>query len=1250
MSRSAIPDAVIRRSGSAMDRLKSEIDKVLEGLQQDVGCDVVTALLYNPVDGRFYFPIARGLRDTPTFEDRRLLPRTDRVAGKIVRTREPMVAEKVPGHPDMDGPFARRERIQAVAGFPLLDGDEAVGVLFVSYRAKHHFNETEFDQIESSARAICEATRQTPVLERLREPPSDDGDEMERTLDAIVNLGCALLGKPIALWLLERTTRTLEIRAGTGLTQAYLDSASIRLDDENSPSVIGEVMKTGEEIEIEDLAGDDRFRFSPLAKDADWTSLLAVPITLRGQPRGVLEIFTFAPEQLAAIKRASLGYLTRMTSVILENAYRTKESKELARIAQELSKKPDFDPAMALIVSSARRLTGADSSTIILHDKRADSFIVGCRDPEEGEGSPTVTPRNKAGLTRQIIESDTAVRMDDVRSDPRANPNLVAEGFLSFVGVRLQMEDKRIGVLYVDGRRPGQFTQHEENLLRTLADHASMALGWEQMLVRSSRAIEQATSDLYRLEARLDELCDDIQALGFDFAAVQLIRPEENTIETVYGTGVAEEWSGRSSHYLQNDRELRDIQADIALLRPLRTEIIRGWDDRFDRGVFVDFKHHQLARIYMPLFITRDRSGEIVTDWIADHSWELWKESHTQTWEGRERGDRKVLRLSWPPNDYKTEVIGTVEAGFCDPERKVPAELVNKLSQLGARRAKDIRRSSLHHVLEAIVEQARQIVRADSATLHFPYEPGQGYQFQVQAGQLDPLFLSAFPPRDPGLGREAMNIKEPRFIPDPSQGHPKDELSRQNPDIYQQGIKAMAAFPLVLGSERGVLYVHFQRSHWFREAEIGWIRLLANRAADAIRHVMNYTNIRDRARQLATLQSIAHSLGSSPDDPDLLPKISGNTLNIFAADVVTIYEYNEREDRVLTPPSIAGRLKEAREMQTKIYPDDAPRRLIGHDDNVYVEKDVGRHYILDNPGGKKSGRAASFVPREGIKSAAAILLRTGTELVGIMFINYRRPHRFSKKEKAIIDALASSAAVAIQNRRDLETRQQDLVTITHQLQAPLASLIGHLSAVETSSLSAEGMEFLENANALAEDSLAMCHGTCMAFARAAGRKMSFRKSPIDALAELKALCRRLQTTNDRNDLRFSYRRRNGLLTIQLDREVFASVMYSLAHNVMKYADRDSAVKIECSFSKKSDTSLIKIASTGEPIPAGDKELIFERFRRGRNVEMGRHHKGVGIGLWVARELMLAVGGDLWLRLSAKSPRYSQFVVQLPAEE
>jgi signal transduction histidine kinase len=226
-------------------------------------------------------------------------------------------------------------------------------------------------------------------------------------------------------------------------------------------------------------------------------------------------------------------------------------------------------------------------------------------------------------------------------------------------------------------------------------------------------------------------------------------------------------------------------------------------------------------------------------------------------------------------------------------------------------------------------------------------------------------------------------------------------------------------------------------------------------------------------------------------------------------------------------------------------------------------------------------------------------------------------------------------------------RQEDLMLITHQLQGPLVSIIGTISFLRTRSLPRAVQEDLESVLAFAEDSLSFCYGTYVSLAREAGSKSTFAVDAIDASAELRHLCERLQRTNARQDLNFRFRKEDGFPTLHMDRNVFVSVFYSLVHNAMKYAEEFSTVTLECSFERNEEAAL-KVKSIGEPIHPAEAETIFEKFARGRNIKrFGRYHSGTGLGLWVARELMRAVGGDISLELSPEHPTLSVFVVHVP---
>jgi GAF domain-containing protein len=73
-----------------------------------------------------------------------------------------------------------------------------------------------------------------------------------------------------------------------------------------------------------------------------------------------------------------------------------------------------------------------------------------------------------------------------------------------------------------------------------------------------------------------------------------------------------------------------------------------------------------------------------------------------------------------------------------------------------------------------------------------------------------------------------------------------------------------------------------------------------------------------------------------------------------------------------------------------------------------------------------------YVIREEIQSAAAIPLRTGNEIVGLMFANYRMPQTFTPPRKELIELFANQVAIAIHNSRlfkNLERRVEALTAL-----------------------------------------------------------------------------------------------------------------------------------------------------------------------------------------------------------------------------
>jgi hypothetical protein len=82
------------------------------------------------------------------------------------------------------------------------------------------------------------------------------------------------------------------------------------------------------------------------------------------------------------------------------------------------------------------------------------------------------------------------------------------------------------------------------------------------------------------------------------------------------------------------------------------------------------------------------------------------------------------------------------------------------------------------------------------------------------------------------------------------------------------------------------------------------------------------------------------------------------------------------------------------------------------------------------------------------------------------------------------------------------------------------------------------------------------------------------------------------------------------------------VVVNLLSNAFKYAAR-SPVKIE--LAREGDIAVIRIEDRGPGIPEDALHRIFERFERAAS---SPQYGGMGIGLYVAREVVLAHGGTI----------------------
>jgi two-component system sensor histidine kinase VicK len=75
-----------------------------------------------------------------------------------------------------------------------------------------------------------------------------------------------------------------------------------------------------------------------------------------------------------------------------------------------------------------------------------------------------------------------------------------------------------------------------------------------------------------------------------------------------------------------------------------------------------------------------------------------------------------------------------------------------------------------------------------------------------------------------------------------------------------------------------------------------------------------------------------------------------------------------------------------------------------------------------------------------------------------------------------------------------------------------------------------------------------------------------------------------------------------------------------------------------------DSAEVRVSDQGVGIPRADHQRIFSKFYRAESAGTGA--QGTGLGLFLARGLLVAMGGRIWVE--SREGQGSTFVFELPA--
>ncbi len=157
-------------------------------------------------------------------------------------------------------------------------------------------------------------------------------------------------------------------------------------------------------------------------------------------------------------------------------------------------------------------------------------------------------------------------------------------------------------------------------------------------------------------------------------------------------------------------------------------------------------------------------------------------------------------------------------------------------------------------------------------------------------------------------------------------------------------------------------------------------------------------------------------------------------------------------------------------------------------------------------------------------------------------------------------------------------------------------------------------------------------------------QFTFKPDSIDKL--LASVVDELKTNAQNKKLQLTYLApKKPAPDISMDTDKLRQVLLNLVDNAVKYTAKGT-VTISLSQVDKASV-IIKVVDTGMGISPDDMPNLFQKFNRGQGTALV-HTEGTGLGLFVAKKIVVAHGGKIWAE-SKGNGKGSTFVVELPVK-